>query len=90
MSELLAGKKVAFLVATEGVEQVELTDPWEAVVAENARPSIVSTESGTIQHSTISTKLTSSTWARWSNRRRRLSMTLSYSLVVWPTPISFA
>jgi protease I len=49
MSQLLAGKKVAFLVATEGVEQVELTDPWDALVAEHAQPSIVSTESGTIQ-----------------------------------------
>jgi len=27
----LTGKKVAFLVANEGVEQVELTDPWQAV-----------------------------------------------------------
>ena len=49
MSRLLAGKKVAFLVATEGVEQIELTNPWDALVAEHAQPSIVSTESGTIQ-----------------------------------------
>jgi len=49
MSQLLAGKKVAFLVATEGVEQIELTDPWDALVAEHAQPSIVSTKSGTIQ-----------------------------------------
>ncbi|MDF2470892.1 MAG: protease, partial [Rhodococcus erythropolis] len=40
---------VAFLVATEGVEQIELTDPWDALVAEHAQPSIVSTESGTIR-----------------------------------------
>ncbi|MER2222793.1 MAG: DJ-1/PfpI family protein, partial [Rhodococcus sp. (in: high G+C Gram-positive bacteria)] len=49
MSQQLTGKKVAFLVATEGVEQIELTDPWDALVAEHAQPSIVSTESGTIQ-----------------------------------------
>jgi protease I len=49
MSQLLEGKKVAFLVAKEGVEQVELTDPWDALVSENAQPSIVSTESGTVQ-----------------------------------------
>lgn len=46
MSQQLTGKKVAFLVATEGVEQIELTDPWDALVAERAQPSIVSTESG--------------------------------------------
>ena len=27
----LRGKTIAFLVANEGVEQVELTEPWEAV-----------------------------------------------------------
>jgi protease I len=32
MSNLqLAGKKIAFLVAQEGVEEVELTEPWAAV-----------------------------------------------------------
>ena len=30
MSKRLDGKKVAFL-ATDGVEQVELTEPWKAV-----------------------------------------------------------
>ncbi len=49
MSQKLAGKKVAFLVASEGVEQVELTDPWDALVAEHAQPSIVSTDPGTVQ-----------------------------------------
>ena len=27
----LDGKRIAFLVANEGVEQVELTEPWKAV-----------------------------------------------------------
>ncbi|MFE5876433.1 type 1 glutamine amidotransferase domain-containing protein [Rhodococcus sp. NPDC056506] len=49
MSQKLAGKKVAFLVASEGVEQVELTDPWDALLAEHAQPSIVSTDPGTVQ-----------------------------------------
>ena len=31
MANKLQGKKVAFLVAPEGTEQVELTEPWEAV-----------------------------------------------------------
>lgn len=28
MSDELAGKRIAFLVANAGVEQVELTSPW--------------------------------------------------------------
>ena len=43
----LTGKTVAFL-ATDGVEQVELTSPWEAVIAAGATPVLVSPESGTI------------------------------------------
>jgi protease I len=35
--------KVAFLVAPEGVEQVELTDPWEAVEQAGGTPRLVST-----------------------------------------------
>jgi iron complex transport system substrate-binding protein len=31
MSELIGGKKVAFLVANEGVEQIELTRPWDEI-----------------------------------------------------------
>jgi protease I len=44
----LDGKKIAF-VATDGVEQVELTDPWEAVKNEGAQPELLSLESGQIQ-----------------------------------------
>ena len=33
MSNELAGKRIAFLVANAGVEQVELTSPWQAVKA---------------------------------------------------------
>ncbi len=31
MSTSLNGKTIAFLVAAEGVEQFELTEPWKAV-----------------------------------------------------------
>ena len=41
--------KVAFLVAPEGVEQVELTDPWQAVRDAGGTPRLVSTTSGRIQ-----------------------------------------
>jgi len=44
----LQGKRVAFL-ATDMVEQVELTDPWKAVADAGATPELISTESGEIQ-----------------------------------------
>ena len=49
MAEDLTGKKIAFLVANEGVEQVELTEPWEAVTGEGATAELVSTEEGEVQ-----------------------------------------
>ncbi len=45
----LQGKTVAFLVAPEGVEEVELTDPWQAVSESGGTPRLVSTESGRVQ-----------------------------------------
>ena len=44
----LDGKKVAFL-ATDGVEQIELTEPWKKVEVEGGTPELVSLESGEIQ-----------------------------------------
>jgi protease I len=49
MAGKLDGKRIAFLVAPEGVEQVELTEPWKAVEGAGAAPELVSTESGEIQ-----------------------------------------
>jgi len=37
----LQGKKVAFLVAAEGVEQVELTEPWATVEKGGGQPVLV-------------------------------------------------
>jgi len=48
MGQKLNGKKVAFL-ATDGVEQVELTEPWKAVENEGGQPELVSLEEGEIQ-----------------------------------------
>lgn len=42
-------KTIAFLVATEGTERVELTEPWDAVKDAGHRPVLVSTESGEVQ-----------------------------------------
>jgi protease I len=45
----LSGKTIAFLVAPEGIEQVELTDPWTAVEKAGATPRLLSTEEGKVQ-----------------------------------------
>jgi len=45
----LSGKTIAFLVAPEGVEQVELTEPWKAVQDAGGTPKLVSTEEGQVQ-----------------------------------------
>jgi len=44
----LKDKRVAFL-ATDGVEQIELTEPWKAVESEGGTPELISLESGEIQ-----------------------------------------
>ncbi|GEC03338.1 glutamine amidotransferase [Streptomyces spinoverrucosus] len=41
--------RIAFLTAPEGVEQVELTDPWKAAADAGHEPVLVSTKSGEIQ-----------------------------------------
>jgi protease I len=48
VADKLQGKRVAFL-ATDMVEQVELTKPWKAVQEEGARVELVSLEEGEIQ-----------------------------------------
>ena len=45
----LSGKKIAFAVAPEGIEQIELTAPWEAVEEAGGTPVLVSVESGKVQ-----------------------------------------
>jgi protease I len=47
MSEL-TGKRIAFL-ATDMVEQVELTEPWKAVEEAGGTPELISVEEGEIQ-----------------------------------------
>jgi protease I len=49
MAQRLQGRRVAFLTANEGVEQVELTSPWEAVEAEGGQPVLVAPEAGKVQ-----------------------------------------
>jgi protease I len=49
MANQLEGKRIAFLMANEGVEQVELTEPRKAVEQAGARVDLISTQSGEIQ-----------------------------------------
>jgi protease I len=49
MATELSGKRIAFLVAQEGIEEVELTQPWEAVKEAGATPELIAPESGTVQ-----------------------------------------
>jgi protease I len=48
MSQRLDGQRIAFL-ATDGVEQVELTEPWKAIEGAGGEPVLVSLKGGTIQ-----------------------------------------
>ena len=49
MAGKLDGKTIAFLVANEGVEQVELTEPWKAVEQAGGTPELIALEPGRIQ-----------------------------------------
>jgi protease I len=49
MANELSGKTIVFLVANEGIEQIELTDPWQAVERAGGRPVLAAPESGTVQ-----------------------------------------
>ena len=49
MTNQLSDIKIAFLVANEGVEQVELTEPWQRVIDEGATPTLISLEAGEVQ-----------------------------------------
>ena len=49
MANELSGKKIVFLVANEGVEQVELTRPWQAVQEAGGEPVLAAPKSGDVQ-----------------------------------------
>jgi protease I len=48
-STQLEGKKIAFLVAQEGIEEIELTKPWQAVKDSGGTPELVAPETGEVQ-----------------------------------------
>jgi protease I len=45
----LHGKRVAFVVANEGIEQVELTEPWSAVADAGGSPELIAPSRGEVQ-----------------------------------------
>ena len=49
MSNELSGKSIVFLVANEGVEQVELTRPWEAVKEAGGQPVLAAPKNDDVQ-----------------------------------------
>jgi protease I len=49
MTNELSGRTIAFLVANEGIEQVELTEPWEAVRAAGGQPRLLAPKDGKVQ-----------------------------------------
>ena len=49
MSDSLQGKRIAFLTANEGVEQIELTEPMNAVREAGAVVELLAPESGEVQ-----------------------------------------
>ncbi|NED95230.1 type 1 glutamine amidotransferase [Phytoactinopolyspora alkaliphila] len=49
VAQRLEGKRVAVLVANEGIEQVELTEPWRAIENAGGRPELLAPEGGTAQ-----------------------------------------
>jgi protease I len=49
MADELQGRKVAFVVANEGIEQVELTEPWKAVQQAGGQPVLVAPQAGEAQ-----------------------------------------
>jgi protease I len=49
MTKNLGGTKIAFLVANEGIEQVELTEPWKTVLDAGADAELIAPKSGEAQ-----------------------------------------
>jgi protease I len=49
MTDELRNKKILFLVANEGVEQVELTSPWQAVQDAGGQPVLAAPKTGEVQ-----------------------------------------
>ena len=49
MADELTGRRIVFITANEGVEQVELTRPWEAVEGAGGNPVLAAPQRGEVQ-----------------------------------------
>jgi len=49
MANELSGRRIAFMVANEGMEQVEFTEPWKAVQNAGGGPELLAPEPGQVQ-----------------------------------------
>lgn len=49
MANELDGRRIAFMVANEGMEQVEFTEPWQAVKDAGGTPELLAPKSGQAQ-----------------------------------------
>jgi protease I len=49
MAGEISGKRIAFLTANEGVEQIELTRPWDEVKQAGGEPELIALEGGDVQ-----------------------------------------
>jgi deglycase len=49
MAPDLHGREIAFLVANEGVEQVELTEPWRAIAEAGGQPVLIAPKGDDVQ-----------------------------------------
>ena len=79
-------KKIAFVIAPEGTESVELTDPWDAVKDAGHQPVLVSTEAGEAQLFNHLDRADTVPVDTPSYRMRRsTTSTRSSSRAAWPT-----
>jgi protease I len=49
MAGQLTGKRIGFVVANEGIEQIELTGPWDAITEAGGQPQLIAPEGGSVQ-----------------------------------------
>ncbi len=49
MAEDIRGKRIAFVMADEGVEQIEHTRPWDAVTEAGGEPELITPKGGEVQ-----------------------------------------
>lgn len=49
MTNELADRRIAFMIANEGVEQIELTEPWQAVRDAGGTPELLAPKAGKAQ-----------------------------------------